>query len=460
LYSFMKNVSHTAIQISATLVVLGIVYSSHAQTSSLQKVNTDSESKSPETISVLPLEDLRVFTRAFELIRTSYIDDIDDRTLLEYAIKGMLDELDPHSSYLNKNSYDDLKKLTSGEFGGLGVEIGTQNGFLKIISPIDDTPAQKAGIKAGDLVVKIDGSPIKNNNIGEAIEKMRGDVGTKITLTISREGVKNPFDVDIVRDIIKVRSVRSDIIDQHFGYFRISQFQVNTGKDLKKEINKIREINPNLHGVILDLRNNPGGVLMASIEVADVFINKDLIVYTEGRIKEANSQFFATSGEQFSGIPIVVLINGGSASASEIVAGALQDHKRAIILGEQSFGKGSVQKSIEITPERAIKITTSRYFTPLGRSIQAEGIQPDIIVEPAQIIPLEVQKRITEADLSGHLTNNKTSGNDSSLQTIIDNNASLQRDNQLYEAVNILRGLHLYSRSHKAQASADAVPAN
>ncbi len=448
--SLLKHLPQSLIKISAVTTFFSAACMSHAQTSHTELSSEQATPKPPETISVLPLEDLRVFTRAFELIRTSYIDEIDDRTLLEYAIKGMLDELDPHSSYLNKNSYDDLKKLTSGEFGGLGVEIGTQNGFIKIISPIDDTPAQKAGIKAGDLVIKIDGSPIKNNNIGKAIEKMRGDVGTKITLTITREGVKNPFDVDIVRDIIKVRSVRSDVIDQHFGYFRISQFQVNTGKDLKNEIEKIRAINTDLHGVILDLRNNPGGVLMASIEVADVFINEDLIVYTEGRIKEANNQFFATPGEQFSGIPIVVLINGGSASASEIVAGALQDHKRAIILGEQSFGKGSVQKSIEITPERAIKITTSRYFTPLGRSIQAEGIQPDIVVEPAQIIPLEVQKRITEADLSGHLTNNKTSGNDSSLQTIIENNATLQRDNQLYEAVNILRGLHLYNRSHQA----------
>lgn len=407
----------------------------------------------PKTISVLPLEDLRVFTKAYELIRSSYIDEIDDRTLLEYAIKGMLDELDPHSAYLDKSSYEDLKKLTTGQFGGLGIEVGVQNGYIKIIAPIDDTPAKKAGIQSGDLIIKIDGSPVKGSNLSDALDKMRGEVGTDITLTIAREGVDNPFDVSITRDVIKVGSVRSDIIEDDFGYFRISQFQLGTGKDLKTELEKVAKLNPDLHGIVLDLRNNPGGVFLSSIEATDLFLNDGMIVYTEGRIPSSNNQFFAKKGELFASRPMVVLINGGSASASEIVAGALQDHKRAIILGTKSFGKGSVQKSIEITPDKAIKITTARYFTPSGRSIQAQGIQPDIIVSPANITPVASGSPVKESDLAGHLKNSV----DDDKNPGRPDESALQRDNQLYEAVNILRGLHLFS---KAKASNDGPTTN
>lgn len=404
----------------------------------------------PETISVLPLEDLRVFTKAYEHIRSSYIEEIDDRTLLEYAIRGMLDELDPHSAFLDASSFDDLQVHTSGEFGGLGIEVGIEDGFVKVISPIDDTPAQKAGVEAGDLIIKINGTSVKGITLSEAVEKMRGLPGTDITLTIVRKDVDQPFDLVLTRDKIKVRSVRSDIIEHDYAYLRVAQFQVRTGKDLATEIGKLQKINPDLKGVILDLRNNPGGVLMASVEVADLFLNEGLIVYTEGRMNDANTQYSASEGDAVDGLPMVVLINGGSASASEIVAGALQDHKRALVLGTQSFGKGSVQTVISITEDRAIKMTTALYFTPSGRSIQAQGIVPDIEVERVKITAVQPRAEIAEADLTGHIKNAK-GGQEVKASDRKNKNELHERDSQLYEAVNILRGLHLFHQAQKEQ---------
>lgn len=399
----------------------------------------------PDSMSVLPLEDLRVFTKAFDHIRKGYVKDIDDRTLLEYAIRGMLNELDPHSSYLDASSFKDLQVNTTGEFGGLGIEVGMENGFVKVIAPIDETPAARAGIEAGDLIVKLDGSTVKGLTLNDAVEKMRGPKGTDITLTVVREGIDQPFDLVLTRDIVKVRSVRTEVRDKHFAYLRIAQFQVHTGQDLAKEYAKLIKKNKDIQGIILDLRNNPGGVLTASVEVADHFLEDGLIVYTEGRGSDSNSRYQATPGDITSGLPMVVLINDGSASASEIVAGALQDQGRALILGTQSFGKGSVQSVIQITNEKALKLTTVLYYTPNGRSIQAEGITPDIEVERVRVTSVNRPQGITEAALSGHLENGNgehaESEGGSEEQKALHNT-----DSQLYEAINILKSLHLFNQ--------------
>jgi len=396
---------------------------------------------------LLPLEDLRTFTKVYEHIRKGYVEEIDDATLLEYAIKGMLAELDPHSSYLNASSFDDLQVNTTGEFGGLGIEVGMENGFVKVISPIDDTPAAKAGIEAGDLIIELDKKPVKGLNLGEAVEMMRGPIDSEIKLLIVREGVDQPFEVVIVRDTIKVQSVRSRIIDEEYGYLRIAQFQVNTGTDTAKEVEKMMAENSELKGLILDLRNNPGGVLQASVGVADTFLDSGLVVYTEGRVDNTDTEYNAQPGDLTNGLPIVVLINDGSASASEIVAGALQDHRRALILGTESFGKGSVQTVIPLNEEQAIKLTTALYFTPNGRSIQAQGITPDIVVERAKVEAIRSRMRVTEADLSGRLDNgNGGEAHDSKAreQDKSERDDLFTRDNQMFEALNLLKGVNLF----------------
>jgi carboxyl-terminal processing protease len=397
---------------------------------------------------LLPLEDLRTFTKVFDQIREGYVEKIDDSTLLEFAIKGMLSELDPHSAYLSATSFDDLQMNTTGEFGGLGIEVGMEDGFVRVISPIDDTPAAKAGVQAGDLIIKLDDKPVKGMDLNKAVNMMRGAKGSKITLTIARDGVEQPFDLVLTRDIIKVQSVRSHIIEEGYAYLRIAQFQVNTGDDTEKALNDLLKENPNLKGLILDLRNNPGGVLQASVQVADAFLNDGLIVYTEGRIKNADLSFEATPGDLVQGLPIVVLINDGSASASEIVAGALQDHRRAVILGTQSFGKGSVQTVIPLDEERAIKLTTAIYFTPNGRSIQAQGIVPDIEVGRAQVTALKSRNpNITEADLQGRLDNasgGPAQGSKSRADAHSKKGDLFAEDNQMFEALNLLKGINLF----------------
>jgi carboxyl-terminal processing protease len=393
----------------------------------------------------LALEDLRSFVTAFNHIRNAYVEEVDDKTLLQNAIKGMLTELDPHSNYLEPETYEDLQVNASGEFGGLGLEVGLEDGFIKVISPIDDTPAQKAGMESGDLIIKIDNQPVKGLGLGEAVKKMRGPKGSSIDLTVVRQGVPQPIEVTLIRDIISVVSVRSQVLEDNYAYLRIAQFQGNTGTDLKKNLAKLKQ-EQSINGVILDLRNNPGGVLQAAVEVVDAFIEEGLIVYTQGRIRESASRFEARAGDETFSWPLVVLINGGSASASEIVAGALQDHNRAVILGTNSFGKGSVQTVIQLSETRGIKLTTARYFTPKGRSIQAQGIVPDIIVERAKITKLKPNGQIFEADLHGHLenTNDKSSKTNSS-EALDAGEELVTKDNQLYEALTLLKGLNILS---------------
>ena len=398
----------------------------------------------------VPLDELRTFAEVFERIKTAYVEPIDDKTLLENAIKGMLSNLDPHSAYLEPEAFRDVTESTSGEFGGLGIEVGTEDGLLKVVTPIDDTPAAKAGIEAGDLIIKIDGQPTKGLSIMDAVNKMRGKPNSKITLTIVREG-GTPFDLTLERAVIKTRSVRHQLLDQGYGLIRISQFQVNTGKEVEKALMQLRSDNKAqaLKGSVLDLRNNPGGVLQAAVEVTDLFINSGLIVYTKGRFPNSDLSFSATQKQYSHRVPIVVLINGGSASASEIVAGALQDHKRAVVMGTDSFGKGSVQTVLPLNNERGLKLTTALYYTPNGRSIQAQGIIPDIEVERAKVTLEQSPQGLREADLARHLGNASGAEERSSSSVKAREARPQDEDYQLAQALNLLKGLNLTSHIKK-----------
>ncbi|MFR0692347.1 S41 family peptidase [Enterobacterales bacterium AE_CKDN230030158-1A_HGKHYDSX7] len=390
----------------------------------------------------LPLDELRTFAEVLDRVKAAYVEPVDDKTLLENAIKGMLSNLDPHSAYLGPEEFAELQESTSGEFGGLGIEVGSEDGFVKVISPIDDTPAANAGIQPGDLIVKIDGKPTKGQSMNEAVDSMRGKAGSPITLTIVRGGGK-PFDVTLKRAIIKVKSVKSQMLEPGYGYLRITQFQVNTGEETVKALAKLRNDNKGkLKGVILDLRNNPGGVLQSAVEVADAFLTKGLIVYTKGRIPNSELRFSADPADPSDGVPLVVLINGGSASAAEIVAGALQDQKRGILMGTDSFGKGSVQTVLPLNNDRALKLTTALYYTPNGRSIQAQGITPDIEVERAKVTREKSEfDGFKEADLQGHLAN----GNGGQDRPTASGKPPVDRpqdgDYQLSQALSLLKGL-------------------
>jgi carboxyl-terminal processing protease len=367
----------------------------------------------PATAEAIPYEDLRTFTEIFGRIKKDYVEPVSDKKLLEDAVKGMLSGLDPHSAYLDTEEYQELKEGTSGQFGGLGIEVTMENGFIKVVSPIDDTPAYKAGIKAGDLIIKLDDKPVKGMTLTEAVKHMRGEAGSKIELLVVREGADKPLKITLTRAIIKVKSVKSRLLEKGYAYVRISSFQSGTGEGLKETLAALKKENGgDLKGLVLDLRNNPGGVLNAAVEVSDAFMKSGLIVYTEGRIANSQMRFTAAPDDLINGAPIVVLINSGSASASEIVAGALQDSKRAIIMGEKSFGKGSVQTILPTNTGSAIKMTTARYFTPSGRSIQAKGIEPDVVLANVKLESLDKDKNdfkpIKEADLSHHLEKIKT----------------------------------------------------
>jgi carboxyl-terminal processing protease len=399
---------------------------------------------------LLPLNELRTFADVFDRIKQAYVEDVDDKTLLENAIKGMLTELDPHSAYLEPEAYQDLQISTTGEFGGLGIEVGMEDGFVKVITPIDDTPAQKAGVMAGDLIIKLDDTPVKGLSLSDAVKLMRGKPGSVIKLTIMRQGVDKPMVIPVTRAVIQVQSVKQRMLDKHYGYIRLSQFQVHTGADMIKAMGKLKKENGgDLKGLVLDLRNNPGGVLQAAVDVTDAFINEGLVVYTKGRLPDTDMQFSATPGDHLNGVPIVVLINGGSASASEIVAGALQDHQRAVIMGTTSFGKGSVQTVLPLHNNRALKLTTARYYTPGGRSIQAEGIVPDITVEDARLTTVEENDRVKEADLSGHLANPNGDSKDGSKKAgdAKGEPKLSETDYQLYEALNLLKALNVLARN-------------
>ena len=396
----------------------------------------------------LPLNDLRKFSDIFGKIKQDYVEEIDDTTLLNYAIRGMLSGLDPHSAYLEPSAFTDLRENTSGTFGGLGIEVGMENGFVKVIAPIDDTPAQKGGVEAGDLIIQLDDSPVKGLSLNQAVEKMRGEIGTPIVLTIVRAGEREPLKLTLTRDVIQVTSVKTVELSDSYGYIRITQFQAQTGSDFEKGLNTLKDNMASLTGLIIDLRNNPGGVLQASVNVADQLIEEGLIVYTEGRAKVAQLSFSATPGDSTNGMPIIVLIDGGSASASEILAGALQDHDRAVIMGTQSFGKGSVQNVLSLGEDYGLKITTARYFTPNGRSIQAQGITPDIEVNRAKLSDEKQRKTFREADLTGHLSNNTLDASNENEDEDIDTDearkrAMLEKDFQLQEALNLLKAIDI-----------------
>jgi carboxyl-terminal processing protease len=411
----------------------------------VDSAEVDSVEVEKSGINTLPIDEIRTFTEVFARVKNDYVEGVDDRDLLESAIQGMLAGLDPHSSYLNKEAYLELQEGTTGEFGGLGIEVGTEDGFIKVISPIDDTPADKAGIQAGDLIIRLDETPVKGMALNKAVNLMRGKPGEPITLTIMRRNVDGPLEIVVIRDVIRVRSVRSQTLEPGFVYLRVSSFQINSSDELKREIEKLKASHDDeIQGLILDLRNNPGGLLSAAVGISDLFLESGLIVYTEGRVSDSELRFNANPSDIIEKAPLVVLVNGGSASASEIVAGALQDHGRAIIMGQKTFGKGSVQTILPLPNESALKLTTARYYTPSGRSIQAHGITPDIGIDRLKVESLGEQSNlIKEANLSGHLENEEA---EEEQRSSVSNVPSLStRDYELYEALNVLKGLSILS---------------
>lgn len=403
---------------------------------------------------------LNLFGDVFERVRAQYVEEVDDKTLVESALNGMLTALDPHSSYLNSESFEDMQVSTRGSFGGLGIEVTMENGFVKVVSPIDDTPAFDAGIEAGDYITHIDGEPVLGLSLSDSVDKMRGKVGTKIDLEIRREGEGEPLEITIVRDIIKIRSVRHRVEDET-GYIRVTTFNQNTEDGVKTAIKEIKkELGDELRGYVLDLRNNPGGLLDQAIAVSDAFLERGEIVSTRGRVDEDVERDNATPGDLADGLPIVVLINGGSASASEIVAGALQDHKRALVLGTQSFGKGSVQTVMPLPGNGAMRLTTARYYTPSGNSIQGTGIEPDIIVEQAKLEAVKQGRRYSEADLRGALDSGqekKKANDDKDKDGKGEDDEEELTDYQLIRALDLIDGLSLYTNKGTKETVPDQV---
>ncbi|HEX4895142.1 MAG TPA: S41 family peptidase [Solimonas sp.] len=400
----------------------------------------------------LPLKDLQTFVEILNRVKNDYVEPVEDKTLIESAVRGMLSGLDPHSAYLDKDEFKEMNIATSGKFGGLGIEVQLQNGFVRVVAPIDDTPAAKAGVLAGDLIVKIDDTPVKGLSLSDAVAKMRGEPGTKISLTLVREGETAPKVLELKRAVINVASVRGRSLEPGIGYLRISSFTTETGSSLEKEFKKLAK-DAALKGLVLDLRNNPGGVLDAAVKVSDAFLEKGNIVSIKGREPGASRDFEARSGDLLGGKPIVVMINGGSASASEIVAGALQDQRRALVVGTKSFGKGSVQTILPLSSDGAIKLTTARYYTPSGRSIQAEGIEPDITIRALKLAKSENEgndfEPIKEADLNNSLRNGDADAEkEKRAKAQADHEKQAQEAQQLaesdyalYESLNLLKGL-------------------
>jgi carboxyl-terminal processing protease len=423
------------------ILVLGIFVGSAI---TLERAVRADRQTQQEAVAPLPLDELRTFTEVFSRIQSDYVEPVDDKKILKDAIQGMLTGLDPHSTYLDPEGYKEIRIGTEGQFGGLGIEVTMENGFVKVVTPIEDTPAAKAGVKTGDLIIQLDNKPVKGMTLTEAVRLMRGRPGSKIKLTIIREGEDKPLNISVMRAVIKLQSVKRRLLEKNYGYIRLTQFQGNSAKNLETELARLRkENNGALNGLILDLRNNPGGVLSGAVTISDMFLDKGLIVYTEGRTADSELRYSATPGDLINGAPMVVLINGGSASASEIVAGALQDHKRAIIMGTRSFGKGSVQTILPISNGAALKLTTARYYTPNGRSIQASGIEPDIVTEEAKLTLTEKRATLKEADLAGHLNNDKSPEVKESAGT----SSRATQDYQLQEALNLLKGINIHKQA-------------
>jgi carboxyl-terminal processing protease len=447
----VKQIGLTAVGVLAGLM-LSLHFSAHA--------NDNNVGGEP-----LPVEELRAFADVFNAIKRDYVEPVEDRKLIEHAIGGMIVGLDPHSAYLDADAFKELKVGTQGEFGGLGIEVSMEDGFVKVVSPIEDTPAFRAGIQAGDLIIKIDDTPIKGMNLNDAVKRMRGKPSTKVALTLARKGEREPLVVTLTREIIKVRSVKSKMIESGYGYLRVTQFQENTAASVVEHLGRLTG-KEELKGLVLDLRNDPGGLLNGAVGVAAAFLPAGAeVVSTNGRTADAHRVFRVESSDYLRGgqddfirklpawareVPMVVLVNGGSASASEIVAGALQDHKRAVIMGTSTFGKGSVQTVLPLKNAAAVKLTTARYYTPSGRSIQAKGIEPDIVVEESA---RGSARRLREADLVGHLGNDRESSADAvrhdgeseggeAADTPRFEFAS-KDDYQLSQAINLLKGLQI-----------------
>lgn len=446
----------TIIRATYLSLALGLVITTSPSAFATENTKANTVTDDGDTVA-MPLRDIQRFATAVAQIKRFYIKPIDDTTLFNYAIAGMLSNLDPHSSFLDPDTLKDLQSATTGEFGGVGIEVIPDQGLIKVVSPIDGTPAAEAGIKPGDMIYRVGDKFVKDLTLREAINLIRGKIGTKVDLSVVRKGEKKPLKFELTRANIKIDTVKSKVYDDQYGYLRISLFQGNTKKDLDTAIAKLKKESHNkLRGVVLDLRNNPGGLLDSSIEIADTFLDLQklskhdkLIVYTKGRIPGTDVQAKATRGDKLSGIPMVVLINEGSASASEIVAGALQDHARAIVVGAKSFGKGSVQTVLPIDYESGIKLTTALYYTPAGNSIQATGIKPDVLIADLKIPKSStddlVLETIGEADLENHLANGN--GKDEKAVEKADEEKTksgmelARSDYQLYEALNILKGL-------------------
>ncbi|UYO75982.1 S41 family peptidase [Halomonas qinghailakensis] len=391
----------------------------------------------------LPLEEIQTFAEVFERIKRGYVEEVDDRTLLRNAMRGMLSELDPHSAYLDEEEYQSLRESTQGEFGGIGIEVGTENGQLMVITPIDDTPASRAGLLSRDVIVAIDGTPTDSLSLQEAVNLMRGEPGSQLRISILRSGEESPREFTLTREVIRSESVKHEELEPGFGYLRISQFQSRTPEQARRSLERMAREQP-LEGLILDLRNNPGGVLQAAVGVADLFLDEGLIVYTEGRLSDTEMSFSASSETPARDVPLVVLINSGSASAAEIVAGALQDQRRGVIMGTESFGKGSVQQIMPLGNGEGLKLTTALYYTPNGRSIQAQGIEPDVEVVRGRLEVAEGQRRIREADLDGHL-----SGQNAIPRERAEMSQRLRDDYQLSEALNLLKALNVVDRRRR-----------
>ena len=397
-------------------------------------------------------ENLQIFSDVLDIVKENYVQEVESKELVEGAISGMLRTLDPHSSYLDPDAYKELQVETKGSFGGIGIEITVRDGVLTVVSPLEGTPAYELGIQAGDQILRVDGETTKEMTLMEAVKKMRGPKGTNVVLTIMREEFTKPQDFVITRDTIAIRSVRSKTLEPGYGYIRLSQFQSSTARDLRKEIAKLEKENKSLKGLILDLRNNPGGLLDQAVKVSDEFLNEGLIVYTGGRLKSQDMRFEAHMNTKPHAYPIVVLVNEGSASAAEIVAGALQDHKRAVVVGVKTFGKGSVQTVMPLRNGAALRLTTALYYTPNGRSIQAKGIEPDIVVE--RVLPGRIEddghgsKAIREEDLKNHMDGEKEEVSDNKPDSDQQSTTKeeLTRDNQLARALDVLKSWEILSQ--------------
>lgn len=395
-------------------------------------------------------ESLETFTNILAIVKKNYVDEVDGKDLIKGAIKGMLTSLDPHSAYLTPDLFKELQTETQGKFGGLGIEITIRDGILTVVSPIEDTPADRAGIKAGDQIIKIEGEFTKDMTLGKAVSKMRGLKGSKINISVRRKGVPRLLDFAIVRDIIRVRSVRDRTLEEGFAYIRIAQFQERTKRDLQKALEKLSSDNGEILGLVLDLRNNPGGLLTQAVRVTDLFLDSGLIVYTEGRLDHQKQKYYSHKEGSWTEFPMVILVNGGSASASEIVAGAMQDHKRAIVLGTKTFGKGSVQTILPLDDRSAIRLTTARYFTPKGRSIQATGIVPDIVMENEPRTQREEQAEqrrlvLREENLPGHLKNQPNEEEKEELAKEKKED-DIKNDAQLKRALELLKGWEVFKQ--------------